>query len=129
MTKVGRVKTVTVGVTRRTGQSKGYGFVEFENRQDAEVAFEKYQGLDIEGRRLRIDWDLGIEKKMKTPRFRHARARNRGARSPSSSPRRRYYSPRSRRSPSRSRSPRRRSPSYRSSKRSSRSPKRSRHYR
>jgi RNA recognition motif-containing protein len=127
MSKVGRVKSVTVGITRRTGQSKGYGFVEFESRQDAEVAFEKYQGLDIEGRRLRIDWDLGIEKKMKTPRFRAARARNRSLRSPSFSPRRRY-SPR-RRSPSRSRSPRRRSPSFRSSKRSSRSPKRSRHYR
>jgi len=67
MERCGRVKSVTVGVNTNTGQSKGYGFVEFEDRRDAEEAFEKYHGLEIDGRKLRIDWDLGIDKKMSMP--------------------------------------------------------------
>ena len=40
--KFGRLKHVKVGVDRHSGRSLGYGFVEFENRKDAEEAFKKY---------------------------------------------------------------------------------------
>jgi len=103
--RCGRIRNVTVGVNRRTGQSKGYAFVEFEDRRDAEDAFDKFDGYVIEGRRLRLDWDIGLERKMVYGRRRSPPRRGHHSRSP-----RRY-----------SRSPRRRSP-----RRSSRSPRRSR---
>ncbi|MBM6386388.1 MAG: hypothetical protein JSY10_20740 [Paenibacillus sp.] len=33
-----------------------FAFVEFEDRRDAEDAFEKFDGFSVEGRRLRLDW-------------------------------------------------------------------------
>jgi RNA recognition motif-containing protein len=65
MERFGRVKFVKVGFNQRTGQSKGYAFVEFEHRRDAEEAFYKYQDYPLDGRRLRLDWDLGYDKKMR----------------------------------------------------------------
>jgi len=114
MERCGRVKSVTVGVNTHTGQSKGYGFVEFEDRRDAEEAVEKYNGMDIDGRKLRIDWDLGIDKKMSMPAYRARRApfrggggRRPGYRSSSRSPRRSLSPPPRRTSRSPRRSPRR----------------------
>jgi RNA recognition motif-containing protein len=39
--RCGRLRNVTVGINRRTGQSKGYAFIEYENRRDAEEAMER----------------------------------------------------------------------------------------
>jgi RNA recognition motif-containing protein len=36
--------------------SYSFAFVEFEDRRDAEDAFEKFDGFSVEGRRLRLDW-------------------------------------------------------------------------
>jgi len=63
--KSGRLTNITVGLDKHTGQSKGYAFVSFADRRDAEEAFKKYQGHMLEGRRLRIDWDVGLDKKQK----------------------------------------------------------------
>jgi len=46
-----------------TGKNKGFAFVEFEERRDAEDAFDKFDGFSVEGRRLKLDWDVGIDKK------------------------------------------------------------------
>ncbi len=40
--KIGPVKSAVVGMNKNTGQSKGYAFVHFEDRRDAEEAFNKY---------------------------------------------------------------------------------------
>jgi RNA recognition motif-containing protein len=61
--KFGKLKHVKVGVDRRSGRSLGYGFVEFEERKDAEEAFKSFHKTELYGRNLRLDWDLGIEKK------------------------------------------------------------------
>jgi len=61
--RYGHVKEITIGINKRTGQSKGYAFVMFLDRRDAETAFEKLDGINIEGRSLRLDWDIGYEKK------------------------------------------------------------------
>jgi transformer-2 protein len=43
--------------------SLSFAFVEFEERRDAEDAFDKFDGFSVEGRRLKLDWDVGINKK------------------------------------------------------------------
>lgn len=40
--RCGPVRNITIGINRRTGQSKGYAFVEFEHRHDAEDAFDRF---------------------------------------------------------------------------------------
>lgn len=40
------------------GRIKGFAFVEFEHRRDAEDAFNHFDGKNIEGRWLRCDWDV-----------------------------------------------------------------------
>jgi len=106
--KSGRLSNITVGINKETGHSKGYAFVTFSDRRDAEEAFNKFQGFVLEGRRLRIDWDVGLEKKQKV-------RDNRGA----------QRSPQRRRSPARSPSPARngsRSPAKSPDRKRSRSP-------
>jgi hypothetical protein len=78
--RFGRLKSVHVPIDRVTGRNKGYSltsqwcalgltydpsftFVDFEDRRDAEDAYNKYNGYTIDGRRLRIDWDIGLNKK------------------------------------------------------------------
>jgi len=61
--KSGKISNITIGLNRETGHSKGYAFVTFADRRDAEEAFTKFQGHTLEGRRLRIDWDIGMDKK------------------------------------------------------------------
>lgn len=43
--------------------SHRFAFVEYEDRKNAEEAMEKYNGFDVEGRRLKLDWDIGLGKK------------------------------------------------------------------
>jgi len=92
--RCGRLRTVVVGINKRTGQSKGYAFVEYEDRRDAEEAFQRFQGFTLEGRKLRLDWDVGIDKKGRPPS-----GGDRYRRTPPRSPNPRRYSP-VRRSPS-----------------------------
>jgi hypothetical protein len=40
-----------------------FAFVTFEERVDAEDAKAKYESHQVEGRTLRIDWDVGFERK------------------------------------------------------------------
>lgn len=39
-----------------TGRSKGYGFVSFRRKEDADAAIEKMQGKLIGSRRIRVGW-------------------------------------------------------------------------
>lgn len=61
--RFGRLRTCHVPLDRNTRRNKGFAFVEFEQRLDAEDAFFKYNGYTIEGRQLRLDWDIGVERK------------------------------------------------------------------
>ena len=54
--RFGRLRKVTVQLDPYTGKNKGFAFVEFEDRRDAEDAFDKYDGFTVEGCRLKLDW-------------------------------------------------------------------------
>ena len=42
-------------IDRTTGQSRGFGFVELEQENDATNAIRELDGLDIEGRKLQVN--------------------------------------------------------------------------
>jgi hypothetical protein len=63
--KFGRLLKVTVPMDKYTGKNKGFAFIEFESRKEAEEAFEHFLGANVEGRKLRVDWDIGMQSKEK----------------------------------------------------------------
>lgn len=50
--KVGRVESATVITDRNTGRSRGFGFVEMANEDDAAKAIEKLNGNEVGGRNI-----------------------------------------------------------------------------
>ncbi|CAG8588157.1 4761_t:CDS:2 [Dentiscutata erythropus] len=76
--RYGRLRKVTVQIDHYTGRNKGFAFVEFEDRRDAEDAFDKYNGTNVEGRRLKLDWDIGLNKKDAHRRDKYAMMDNYG---------------------------------------------------
>ncbi|KAI9103320.1 hypothetical protein DFS34DRAFT_363582 [Phlyctochytrium arcticum] len=106
--RYGKLTSVSVPHDRFTGRNKGFAFVAYEDRRDADDAKNKYDGFTVEGRRLKIDWDIGLNQKdeiksvhkpARGPSVEGGRERGRsppppnGRRSP-------QYSPYTRRSPS-----------------------------
>jgi len=53
--KIGEVATVNVITDRETGRSKGFGFVEMTTEVGARTAIEKYDGQDLDGRRITVN--------------------------------------------------------------------------
>lgn len=51
----GAVKSANIISDRDTGRSKGFGFVEMEEKADAENAISELDGKDIQGRALRVN--------------------------------------------------------------------------
>lgn len=54
MTKFGRVKEAKVLTDRDTGRSRGFGFVTFEDENDAKQAVAAGK-IELDGRTVRID--------------------------------------------------------------------------
>jgi len=52
--KFGTVKSVRVMTDRDTGRARGFGFVEFENKCDADSAVEGSVGAQINGRDVQV---------------------------------------------------------------------------
>ncbi|MFT4564360.1 MAG: RNA recognition motif-containing protein, partial [Gammaproteobacteria bacterium] len=59
----GAVNSVEVIFDRRTQRSRGYGFVEMENENEAVEAIEALNGSDFQGRELRVDESKPKEEK------------------------------------------------------------------
>ena len=51
----GELLSTTVVKDRYSGRSKGFGFVEFANNEDAQKAKQAINGQDLKGRALRVD--------------------------------------------------------------------------
>ena len=51
----GSVASVKIIIDRETGSSKGFGFVEFENADDAKAAIDKLSGQELKGRAIVVN--------------------------------------------------------------------------
>jgi RNA recognition motif-containing protein len=51
----GEVLDAIVLADRETGRSRGFGFVEFANGEDADKAIEGMNGREVDGRALRVN--------------------------------------------------------------------------
>ena len=51
----GEVTFVRIITDRESGRSRGFGFVTFENADDAKSAIEKMNDSELEGRRLNVN--------------------------------------------------------------------------
>ena len=51
----GTVDSARVITDRMTGRSRGFGFVEMSSPEEAEVAMQKLNGTDLEGRSLTVN--------------------------------------------------------------------------
>lgn len=51
----GQVNSTTVIQDRYTGRSRGFGFVEMANRNEAETAIEALNGTEHRGRKLNVN--------------------------------------------------------------------------
>jgi len=53
--RVGEIQDAVVIADKRTGKSKGYGFVEFSTANEAITAVEKFNGYEYKGRNLVVN--------------------------------------------------------------------------
>lgn len=68
LSKFGPIRNVSLPREGYDQRPRGFCFIEFEERRDAEAALAHYQGFNLEGRTLRVDWDVGRERKERPPR-------------------------------------------------------------
>ncbi len=53
--QVGEVASASIIMDRMTGRSKGFGFVEMASDADAEKAIQKWNGQELDGRKLTVN--------------------------------------------------------------------------
>ncbi len=61
--KAGKVLSAVIIMDRMTNRSKGFGFVEMENDEDAEKAIEMYNEKELDGRRVVVNEARPLEKR------------------------------------------------------------------
>ena len=52
--QAGVVESAAVVMDRETGRSRGFGFVEMATAEGADAAIKKFNGQDLDGRRLTV---------------------------------------------------------------------------
>lgn len=53
--QAGTVESAAVIIDRETGQSKGFGFVEMSNDEEAAAAISKFNGYNLDGRSIVVN--------------------------------------------------------------------------
>ncbi|GBP48958.1 hypothetical protein EVAR_32294_1 [Eumeta japonica] len=65
--KYGPVEKTQVVIDAKTGRSRGFCFVYFESMDDAKVAKNECTGMEIDGRRIRVDYSITQRAHTPTP--------------------------------------------------------------
>nr|QDX01812.1 TRA-2A [Phlebotomus perniciosus] len=65
--KFGRIKQIQIIMDAKTGRSRGFCFVYFADADDAKVARENCSGMEIDGRRIRVDYSITERAHTPTP--------------------------------------------------------------
>ncbi|MBI3786598.1 MAG: RNA-binding protein [Deltaproteobacteria bacterium] len=55
LSQAGEVRNVFVGTDRETGRSRGFAFVEFGSDEAAADAIKRFDGFEIDGRKVRVN--------------------------------------------------------------------------
>ncbi len=53
--EAGTVESCDIITDRRTGKSKGFGFVEMSSEEEAEKALDMFNDTEIDGRSVKVD--------------------------------------------------------------------------
>lgn len=53
--QAGQVVSATIILDRMSGRSKGFGFVEYGNDEEAQAAIDMWNGKELDGRRLTVN--------------------------------------------------------------------------
>ena len=53
--QAGTVESAAVATDRETGRSRGFGFVEMATAEEAEAAIKKFNGQELDGRRVNVE--------------------------------------------------------------------------
>nr|CAI8059051.1 transformer-2.2 isoform 1 [Altica lythri] len=67
MSKYGPVERVQVVIDAKTGRSRGFSFVYFENEEDSKVAKEQCTGMKLNGKSIRVDYSITERAHTPTP--------------------------------------------------------------
>ncbi|XP_037391342.1 transformer-2 protein homolog alpha isoform X4 [Pygocentrus nattereri] len=91
--RYGPLTGVNVVYDQRTGRSRGFAFVYFERIDDAKEAMERANGMELDGRRIRVDYSITKRPHTPTPGIYMGRPTHNGGGGSSSGGRRRdsYY--------------------------------------
>ena len=65
----GTVDTARVLTDRETGRSRGFGFVEMPNDDEARAAIEALNGFEYDGRALKVNEARPREERPRRPRY------------------------------------------------------------
>mmetsp|Transcript_58960 Transcript_58960/g.104778 ORF Transcript_58960/g.104778 Transcript_58960/m.104778 type:complete len:144 (-) Transcript_58960:81-512(-) len=64
----GDIKNLHLNLDRRTGFVKGYAFIEYESKQEADAAIKSMDGQSLLDQKLTVSWAFGKPKGKKTRR-------------------------------------------------------------
>lgn len=53
--QAGQIKELTIITDRQTGRTKGFGFVEYETKAEADKAIEMFNNQELDGRPLTVN--------------------------------------------------------------------------
>ncbi|RXN28063.1 thrombospondin-type laminin G domain and EAR repeat-containing -like protein [Labeo rohita] len=87
--KFGPLSDVCIVYDQQSRRSRGFAFVYFENREDSKEAKERANGMELDGRRIRVDYSITKRPHTPTPGIYMGRPTYGGG--PSVSRRRDYY--------------------------------------
>ena len=65
----GSVDSARILKDRETGRSRGFGFVEMPNDDEARAAIEALNGFELDGRQLRVNEARPREERPRRPRY------------------------------------------------------------